>query len=53
MRISEGVQQEIYRAVEVCVNAGISPEDFRQEAAECWVEKCRQDAERARKVLGK
>jgi hypothetical protein len=51
MKMPSDVQESIWRAVEEAVNYGVSPKEFRQEAAECWVEKCRQDAQHATKVL--
>ena len=48
MKLPNSVQDIIWRAVEESVNAGVTPEDFRREAAECWVEKCRQDAEHSK-----
>jgi hypothetical protein len=33
---SDRVQDGIYKAVEAAIDAGWTPEQFREEAAECW-----------------
>lgn len=48
---SSRVENAVWDAVQMAVDAGWSPEQFKLEVADAWQEKLRDDARHANKVL--
>lgn len=46
-----GAEDAIWDAVQAAIEHGMTPEDFKREAAEAWGEKLRDEAKHAEKVL--
>lgn len=47
------VEDAIWEAVELAIDAGWTPEQFKNELADAWKERLRDDAKRAEEVLRK
>ena len=43
----------IWDVVQDCIIAGMTPEQFKKEAANAWAHELRNEADRARKILAK
>lgn len=47
-RKHNSLAEKLWYVIQECVAAGVTIEEFRREAEECWVEEHRQRAEHAR-----